>query len=113
MGIPVNKTLLMIAFIIAAAALSIQRLDVDIKYIMATRWSIPASSNIETSAYASRTIATPSFQQPKDTSLWIYVEEYSEGMATWRKSLAEILMVAKKLNATVVEPCIRRILACV
>ena len=59
------------------------------------------------SADASRTIATLSYQQPKDTSLWICVEEYSEGMATWRKSFAEILMVAKKLNATVVEPCIR------
>jgi hypothetical protein len=29
-------------------------------------------------------------------------------MATWRISLAQILQVAKKLNATVVEPCIRR-----
>ena len=44
--------------------------------------------------------------QPKGTSRWIYVEEFSEGMATWRISFAEILMVAKRLNATVVEPCI-------
>lgn len=44
--------------------------------------------------------------QPKDTSRWIHVEEFSEGMATWRISFAEILMVARKLNATVVEPCI-------
>ncbi|KAI2509376.1 hypothetical protein MHU86_5009 [Fragilaria crotonensis] len=44
--------------------------------------------------------------QPKGTSVWIYVQEFSEGMATWRISLAEILMVAKRLNATVVEPCI-------
>ncbi len=29
-------------------------------------------------------------------------------MATWRLSLAQILQVAKKLNATLVEPCIRR-----
>ncbi len=29
-------------------------------------------------------------------------------MATWRISLTQILQVAKKLNATVVEPCIRR-----
>jgi hypothetical protein len=29
-------------------------------------------------------------------------------MASWRISLAEILMIAKKLNATVVEPCILR-----
>ena len=50
MGIPLNKALLMIAFIIATAALSIVRLDVNIKYIMAARWSIPASSIKETSA---------------------------------------------------------------
>ena len=53
------------------------------------------------------TIAT-SDQQPKGPSLWIYVQQFSEGMATWKISFAESLMVAKKLNATVVAPCIRR-----
>ncbi|KAI2509382.1 hypothetical protein MHU86_5015 [Fragilaria crotonensis] len=53
-----------------------------------------------------QTIGIQDSAQQMGKSLWIYVEEFSEGMATWRISFAEILMVAKRLNATVVEPCI-------
>ena len=40
--------------------------------------------------------------------LWIYVQDFKEGMASWRPAFAEILIVAKALNAVVVEPCIER-----
>lgn len=38
--------------------------------------------------------------------LWIEVNEFAEGMASWRLALAEIVLVAKQVNATLVEPCI-------
>jgi hypothetical protein len=40
--------------------------------------------------------------------LWIYVSSWEEGMSSWRKSVVEVLIVALRLNATMVEPCIRR-----
>ena len=46
--------------------------------------------------------------KPKGTSLWIHVHAFAEGMASWRIALAELLMAAKTLNATVVEPCVRK-----
>mmetsp|Transcript_31782 Transcript_31782/g.52387 ORF Transcript_31782/g.52387 Transcript_31782/m.52387 type:complete len:476 (-) Transcript_31782:276-1703(-) len=38
--------------------------------------------------------------------LWLHVDLYGEGMANSRKSIAEMLAVAKKFNMTFVEPCI-------
>ena len=54
---------------------------------------------------------------PDDTTqpgLWIYVSSWDEGLSSWRKSLAEILVVARSLNATLVEPCVKngRLLSC-
>jgi hypothetical protein len=46
--------------------------------------------------------ATP----PLAGGLWIYVSSWAEGISNWRKSLTEILIVAHRLNATLVEPCI-------
>eukprot|EP01068_Selenidium_serpulae_P004127 Selendium_serpulae@DN3425_c0_g2_i2.p1 len=39
--------------------------------------------------------------------LYIWGDYYSEGMANWIKRAAELLMIAKTLNATFVEPCIK------
>eukprot|EP00978_Attheya_sp_CCMP212_P043491 scaffold285110_cov60-Attheya_sp.AAC.1 len=45
---------------------------------------------------------------PNDASadLYIYVSIWGEEIANWRYSITEMLMVAKSLNATFVEPCI-------
>ena len=64
---------------------------------LATNLSFPQS--VEVSAIVS--------YEPKATSLWIHVQEFAEGMASWRIALAEVLMAAQTLNATVVEPCVR------
>ena len=39
--------------------------------------------------------------------LWILVSDWGEGMAGWIRSLSEVLLLAKSLNATLVEPCAR------
>lgn len=41
------------------------------------------------------------------SNLYIYATKYHEGMASFIKSIAEILIVARMLNATYVEPCVR------
>jgi hypothetical protein len=42
------------------------------------------------------------------TNLWIYVDSWHEGIAGWRPSLSQILVLAKAFNATLVEPTIAR-----
>jgi hypothetical protein len=68
------------------------------------------ADGLSTAIQVRQSSLTVTSQYPKidqiDPSRWIHVEEFSEGMATWTRSLVEILLVAKKLNATVVEPCI-------
>lgn len=49
------------------------------------------------------TTADAAFAGP---SLWVHIEEFSEGMSSWRLALAEVVAMTKKLNATLVEPCI-------
>jgi hypothetical protein len=41
-------------------------------------------------------------------NLWIYVDSWHEGIAGWRPSLSQILLLAKTFNATLVEPTISR-----
>ena len=38
--------------------------------------------------------------------LWIHVKSFDEGLSGWRITLSEILVLARKLNGTLVEPCI-------
>ncbi len=109
------------AFLVATATFSVMRLDLHNKYNPVTTRLIfiPAvidesarsiqkskSSRLNSENAKTNPRASISLKDRKSTSLWMYVEQFSEGMATWRISLAEILTVAKKLNATVVEPCI-------
>ena len=42
------------------------------------------------------------------TSLFIHIGHYKDGLAAWRVEIIEILVLAKNLNATLVEPCISR-----
>jgi hypothetical protein len=49
-------------------------------------------------------LATP---LPPPPGLWIYVNEWNEGIARWSRSFSELIVLAKKFNATVVEPCIK------
>ncbi|KAI2491471.1 hypothetical protein MHU86_23086 [Fragilaria crotonensis] len=107
----------MTTLLVATATFSVMRLDLSREYNpITTRLIIIPAVNEQT---ASRSIQKPKSSsakastntnipllQRKASSLWMYVEQFSEGMATWKISLAEILTVAKKLNATVVEPCI-------
>lgn len=46
--------------------------------------------------------------------LWIYITTWQEGMASWFISLSQAVVLAKQLNATLVEPCIRdgRLVSC-
>ena len=46
--------------------------------------------------------------------LVIYVSSWEEGISSWRKSLAEIMVVTWRLNATLVETCITqgRLVSC-
>jgi hypothetical protein len=44
-------------------------------------------------------------QQPQ--GLWIYVLSWEEGMSSWRRSFAEVLLVAKRMNGTLVLPCVK------
>lgn len=146
MGISVSKTLLMMVVLIAGAAFSVLRLDLNNKYNPGKMNWIAIAAEMERSATyskfseyssamndeeptashvvkttirvapssqsipikAAKPAAIPKNQLPTGPSLWIFVEVFAEGMASWRISLAEILMIAKKLNATVVEPCILR-----
>jgi hypothetical protein len=41
-------------------------------------------------------------------NLWIYVDSWHEGIAGWKPSLSQILVLAKAFNATLVEPTISR-----
>lgn len=117
MGTPPSKALLVRAILIVVATYSVTRLDLNAKYKKSTAAtkttttrSFKVSADTEQSAAdaMTRTSVSVSRKQHKGTHLWIFVERFSEGMATWRISLAQILQVAKKLNATVVEPCIGR-----
>ena len=38
--------------------------------------------------------------------LYLYIPSWMEGMSSWMISLSEVLVLAKQLNATFVEPCI-------
>jgi hypothetical protein len=53
-------------------------------------------------------------QKNQSTGLWLYVSGWGEGIANWRKTLSDILFVAKKLNCFVVEPCVQngRLVSC-
>ncbi|KAI2494190.1 hypothetical protein MHU86_20338 [Fragilaria crotonensis] len=110
MGTPISNKLVMIAMLIAAATYTLLRRDLNVKYnSTAVKRSITVSAGIVLSSDAqASTSATMSYEPPQGSHVWIFVERFSEGMATWRISLAQILQVAKKLNATVVEPCILR-----
>lgn len=46
--------------------------------------------------------------------LWLHVLSFGEGLASWRRALAEVIVAAKLLNASVVEPCIAqgKLLSC-
>ncbi|KAI2494189.1 hypothetical protein MHU86_20337 [Fragilaria crotonensis] len=124
-----SRTLFMIALLIAVAAFSVMTIDLNSKYNNSTAESttattttrsttslITVSADKEQSAvdyeYPTNAIvstnATINDKHPKGSHLWIFIELFSEGMATWRISLAQILQVAKTLNATLVEPCIGR-----
>ena len=39
------------------------------------------------------------------SSVWIHVKTFAEGIGGWRKSIAELLRLARLLNYTIVEPC--------
>ncbi|GKY94835.1 hypothetical protein MPSEU_000448700 [Mayamaea pseudoterrestris] len=40
--------------------------------------------------------------------LYVYVSGWMEGMSSWMISLSEMVVLSKELNATFVEPCIRK-----
>ena len=40
--------------------------------------------------------------------LYLYIPSWMEGMSSWMISLSEVLVLAKELNATLVEPCIKK-----
>lgn len=65
-------------------------------------------SNFSSSIHGSEGMLLTALGETSRPSLWIHVEEFSEGMSSWRIGFAEILALAKKLNATLVEPCIQR-----
>lgn len=46
--------------------------------------------------------------------LFIYVSSWGEGMSSWMISLSELLLMARALNATLVEPCMKngRLVTC-
>lgn len=50
----------------------------------------------------------------KSRGLFIYLSSSREGMSAWFTSLSEIIVLAKKINATIVEPCIEdgRLVGC-
>ena len=41
-------------------------------------------------------------------NLWIHVSAWGEGMANWMVSISELLILARTLNATLVEPCLAK-----
>ena len=41
----------------------------------------------------------------ENNPVWINVESFAEGIGGWRKSLRELLRLARLLNCTIVEPC--------
>ena len=51
-----------------------------------------------------RKAETPTKRQPR---IWIHPYSLAEGISSWRKSLAEVILLAKRLDAILVEPDIQ------
>ena len=62
-------------------------------------WLEDSNVNVESS---------PSSSNNQIGILYLYVDSWAEGVSSWMVSISELLIVAKALNATLVEPCIRR-----
>lgn len=61
----------------------------------------------ERTALTSTLVGPNARSQVPTKGLYIFVQDYGEGMANWRQSIAELFYVAKHLDATFVEPCAR------
>jgi hypothetical protein len=70
---------------------------------LSTTAKVGDETNITTTENAS-VLATP-LPQP---GLWVFVSEWGEGMAGWSTAFSELIILAQKGNATIVEPCIRQ-----
>ena len=72
--------------------------------------SVSPTTASSSSVKASNVDTTPAISHNnnngENTGLWIHVVEFAEGMAAWRAAFFELLVLAKSLNATLVEPCV-------
>lgn len=62
---------------------------------------------IPTSSIESMFAQSTSSNLRMEPGLFIHVHSWNEGMAAWRKSFSNLISIARKLNATLVEPGIR------
>ncbi len=67
-------------------------------------WDIDSSENETISN--DDTFESSHFEIPK-TGIWIYVESWNPGMTDWRAAFSEVMILAKKLDAVLVEPGIQ------
>lgn len=74
-----------------------------------TSFLLSSSSLQLTSSKQSSQLSDDSSKSPKRRrQLWIHVQEYGEGISKWRYSVPQLIAFAKVINATLVEPCMKR-----
>lgn len=75
----------------------------------------PVSLDVDVDTATSLSVGTPSistrtnnynFYEPTDSELWMYIHTANEGISNWRRSFAQLLLFARSMNATIVEPCV-------